>query len=253
MSINCSLNKNKNKKECKHLPKPLIPYFGGKQRVADKIISQFPEHKIYVEPFVGGGSIYWKNTIPEKFVINDLDKDIYKLYKYAKYNPSSIKKCNLNDIDKEKWKKLKKKKSKSPCDVIKLYKHGFSGSLTGYAKKNRKFNNPLTEEHTKKLRKTLINNKDFRNVALEYDKKGVVQYWDPPYVEGGKNYATKGVTPEEVCNIAKKIKKAKVFISYDNNKRVKKACKGLKFKKIKVPYSAGNFRGEKTELLITNF
>jgi len=79
MKINCSLPENKNKKECRHLPRPLFSYFGGKQKVADKIIQHFPEHDIYIEPMVGGGAVYWRNTIADKYVINDLDKDIIKV------------------------------------------------------------------------------------------------------------------------------------------------------------------------------
>ena len=33
-----------------------ISYYGGKQQLASKIVSLFPEHKIYCEPFIGGGS-----------------------------------------------------------------------------------------------------------------------------------------------------------------------------------------------------
>ena len=42
------------------------------------------------------------------------------------------------------------------------------------------------------------------------------------------------------------------FLSYDNNKDVKRDCKGLKFDKIFVPYSAKRGGLGKTELLITN-
>lgn len=116
-NLNCSIEKNKKILECKSTPRPLINYFGGKQRVADKIISQFPDHKVYSEPFVGGGAIYWKNTLPEKYMINDLNKDIYNLYKDAKSNPSKVKKCDLNNMNKEKWKKIKSKPD-NPSDNI---------------------------------------------------------------------------------------------------------------------------------------
>ena len=41
--------------------KTLISRCGGKSLLADRIISIMPEHNIYIEPFVGGGSIYFKN------------------------------------------------------------------------------------------------------------------------------------------------------------------------------------------------
>ncbi len=34
-----------------------VTYYGGKQRLAKKIVSMFPPHKIYCEPFLGGGAV----------------------------------------------------------------------------------------------------------------------------------------------------------------------------------------------------
>ncbi|MBP7988838.1 MAG: hypothetical protein KAZ69_17290, partial [Candidatus Microthrix sp.] len=33
---------------------PPIPYYGGKQRIADRIVATFPDHLHYVEPYAGG-------------------------------------------------------------------------------------------------------------------------------------------------------------------------------------------------------
>ena len=254
MGMNCSISKNKRTSECKTRPKPILPYWGGKAKVADKIISKFPEHRTYVETFAGGGSVYWANNIPDNFVINDLDKDIYHLYKTAKNSPDSIKKCDFNGMTKGKFNRIKEKNNKSSCDIINLHKHSFGGSPTnGFAEKHKNFHNRFNEEHTKKLNKTRVMNENFEKIAKEYDKEEVLQYWDPPYVKGGNAYKTHGVSPEQVCKVAKDLKKAKVVISYDINADVKKACKGLKFSHIKLPYLAGNNKHIKTEYLIKNF
>ena len=34
--------------------------FGGKSRKSEQIINFFPEHNIYIEPFLGSGAIYLK-------------------------------------------------------------------------------------------------------------------------------------------------------------------------------------------------
>lgn len=37
-----------------------ITYYGGKQRMADTIISMMPAHKLYCEPFFGGGAVFFR-------------------------------------------------------------------------------------------------------------------------------------------------------------------------------------------------
>jgi DNA adenine methylase len=37
--------------------KPIIPWLGGKRRLADKILALFPKHSCYVEPFAGGAAL----------------------------------------------------------------------------------------------------------------------------------------------------------------------------------------------------
>jgi len=252
MGTNCSLKKNKKLKECKNRPKPFLPYFGGKQRVADEIISKFPDHKVFVEPFVGGGAVYWKNTVADKFVINDKNKDICKVYKTAKKSPNSLKRCDLNNMNKEKFDNLKKKSNKNACEVIKLHKHGFSGSPKSYVEKNRNFKNHLTDEQSKKLKKTKVLCQDFKKVMEDNDSKDTLHYLDPPYVEAGEEYNTHGVTPEEVCAVAKKMK-GKVVISYDKHPEVRKACKGLKFRNLNIPYTSSGKKRDAKEYLITNY
>ena len=39
------------------LSRPLLRYHGGKWRLAPWIIEHMPPHRIYVEPFGGGGSV----------------------------------------------------------------------------------------------------------------------------------------------------------------------------------------------------
>ncbi len=42
---------------------PVLKYPGAKWRLADWIISHFPPHKVYCEPFFGSGAVFF-NSIP---------------------------------------------------------------------------------------------------------------------------------------------------------------------------------------------
>jgi DNA adenine methylase len=36
-----------------------ITYYGGKQKMLKHILPMIPKHTCYVEPFVGGGAVFW--------------------------------------------------------------------------------------------------------------------------------------------------------------------------------------------------
>lgn len=61
--------------------RPLVRYHGGKWRLAPWIIGQFPPHRIYVEPFWGGGSILLRKARCYAEVYNDLDGEIVNLFR----------------------------------------------------------------------------------------------------------------------------------------------------------------------------
>jgi len=65
----------------------LIPYFGGKSRLAKTIISKFPVHQCYVEVFAGAANVFFAKEAKGTEVINDLDRDLITLYRTVKHHP----------------------------------------------------------------------------------------------------------------------------------------------------------------------
>ena len=48
-----------------------ISYYGGKQSLLKHILPLIPEHRIYVEPFFGGGAVFFAKEPAKVEVIND--------------------------------------------------------------------------------------------------------------------------------------------------------------------------------------
>src|ERR1035437_9603859 len=68
----------------------LLPYHGGKWRIAPWIISNMPSHEIYVEPFCGGGSVLLQKPRSRCDVYNDLDEKIVNFFKVVRDNGKEL-------------------------------------------------------------------------------------------------------------------------------------------------------------------
>jgi DNA adenine methylase len=70
-----------------------IRYPGGKQRIIEYIAPYLPTNKRikgkYVEPFVGGGSIFFSIN-PRKALLCDINKDLIDLYRGIRRNPKKV-------------------------------------------------------------------------------------------------------------------------------------------------------------------
>ncbi|CAG2532912.1 DNA adenine methylase [Maribacter dokdonensis] len=67
-------------------------YYGGKQNLITTILPLIPAHKTYVEPFVGGGAIFWSKPKSEVEVINDYNRELINFYECVQNDFVSLEK-----------------------------------------------------------------------------------------------------------------------------------------------------------------
>ncbi len=70
--------------------KPPMPYAGGKQRLADWIVSLLPAHHHYVEPFAGGLSVLLAKPVSVIETVNDIDGEIMNFWAVLRDQPIEL-------------------------------------------------------------------------------------------------------------------------------------------------------------------
>src|SRR5690348_5659933 len=57
-----------------------ITYYGGKHRLCSTIIPIIPAHTSYIEPFLGGGAIFWNKKPSNLEILNDTNRELINFY-----------------------------------------------------------------------------------------------------------------------------------------------------------------------------
>jgi len=233
---------------------------GGKQYLKKKITAVLPRDGVtkFVEPFVGSGKVILSMDDYPKEVVNDMDKDVYWLWKGMKtVKPASIEKMDLTP-SKEKFNSLRDSKGRSLYKSIYLSLNGFRsrmnkyGGIANVVEYKRKLLEKLPDIQ-ERLKKMTILNQDWKKVVKSHDSPGTLFYLDPPYYEVEGYGDLPPVTPEDLQAVLSKVK-GKWALSYNDVPIIRKLFSGYKIRSMTTRHSA-QAGGVKTvkEVLITNF
>ncbi len=246
------------------LPAPL-PYPGGKTRLVHDIIDLLPPHKTYVEPFIGGGSVFWAKEPAKVNVVADMDPQVIAFYR--DFSCRRLLPCIANNpptmTNRRKFIQRHRDGSTNQCDILMARTLSFNAGA-GYKsgpshivkkKVGGKIVNHCSE-FEERLAKTKVIEGDFRSVMKKYNSPSTVVFLDPPYPKvGDRLYKVHGVTAAEVCATARR-SKSKVLITYPDTKEVRQACRGLHIKPIKFAYTGTHWATSTRtgrELFIANY
>lgn len=65
---------------------PIVPWIGGKRRLADILIPRFPPHSCYVEVFAGAAALFFMRPPAEVEVLNDVNDELINLYRVVQHH-----------------------------------------------------------------------------------------------------------------------------------------------------------------------
>lgn len=180
----------------------LLKYPGSKFRTAEWIISHFPEHHSYLEPFFGSGGVFFNKPPSRIEAINDLDNDVVNLFEVIRDYPEELAEAVFN---------VPYARSVFDCAFLQIPQgkidravnflvrnnmgHGFrtTGEKVGfktdvqgreYAYAVRYWNNLPGQilEAAIRLKDAQIENRSVFSLLERYNHPNVLIYADPPYV-----------------------------------------------------------------------
>jgi len=185
---------------------PFVKWAGGKRQLLQYINNRLPvEYERYIEPFVGGGAVFFELQ-PDVAFINDINRGLINAYRRIKEKPDdfmiqvSVLDENVKDGQKDYFYKVREKYNdkimKEEYDVelaalfVFLNKHCFNGlyRVNGKGLFNVPYNNSTrvscAKEDIKAVSKSLqdvtILEGDFQ-VACDIAKAGDFVFIDSPY------------------------------------------------------------------------
>ncbi len=251
---------------------PLIPWIGGKRRLAKDILPRFPDHTCYVEPFCGAAALLFLKEPSKSEVINDVHSDLVCLYRVVQHHLDEfMRQFRWALASRQIYTWLKDTHTDTLTDIQRaarfffLMKMGFGGKVdsqtfgtgtTGKARLNLlRLEEDLSAVHLR-LHQVFIEHLDWQQCMARYDRKHTLFYCDPPYF-GTEGYGVDfGLSQYALMADGLRSMSGKALVSVNDIPEMRKAFAGLPMVQLKTTYTVGASgvgRSQRSELLIANF
>lgn len=251
---------------------PIIPWLGGKRRLADRLIPLFPPHECYVEVFCGGAALYFLRPSPAPVeVINDINGELINLYRVVQHHLEEyVRQFKWALTSRQVFKWLQDTQTETLTDIQRaarffyLQHHAFGGKVDGQTFGTATTTPPinlcrieetLSAAHLR-LAGTTVENLPWQECIRRYDRAHTFFYLDPPYWQTeGYGVPFEWDQYAQMADIARSAK-GKVMISINDHRDIREVFDGLVFHELGIKYSVANNHGgggESRELVITNW
>lgn len=259
-----------------------ITYYGGKQQLADYIIGMIPKHRVYCEPFFGGGAVFFAKGKSYLEAINDINDNLITFYEVCqdeKLYEELVAKVEHTLMSERYWRKAKEiwngriQSTKverawavwlttnmsfngTPIGGWK-WCNGTSGSHCGIVMDGYRHN--LTQAVHERLKFVQISCRDALDVIRQRDREETFYFLDPPY-PGHDQKHYRGYTYddlEELLQLLSGIRGKFLLCNFQSDILQKHAKANGWHVAIKdMPLSVNNFQGfarRKQEVMVYNY
>lgn len=250
----------------------LIPYFGGKTRLAKTIIDQIPEHLCYVEVFAGAAAVFFGKEPSKTEIINDFDRELVTLYRAVQNHPEELHRMfKYTLVAREEFNRLMRAEPDTLTDIQraagylylqrtcyggKVHQRTFGTITTGRPRLNLFTLEAVLEEAWRRLAQVIIECMDFRELIPRYDRPHTFFYLDPPYwdIIGYEH----NFVEQDFVDLAKVLAaiRGHFLMSINDTPEVREIFSRFNIQEVALKYSMGRATGSRnklrTELLISN-
>ena len=202
--------------------RPVVPYFGGKWKIADWICQHIPKHHTYVEPFGGAASVLMRKAPAKVEVYNDLGQEIVNLFRVLRNRQAATelqRLLRLTPYSRQEWIDCHERIS-DPVEqarrtvVISVMSCNAGKAIrrqsNGWKSHSKRHTHPQSfARHTEalsevvdRLKGCIIENRAAMDVMKQHDGSETAFYVDPPYLSSERKdqremYAIEKLTAEE--------------------------------------------------------
>lgn len=237
------------------MSKPIIPWIGGKRRLAKHLLPIFPEHTCYCEPFCGAAALFFLKDQSKVEVINDINGELINLYRVVQHHLEEfVRHFKWSLVSRQIYKWLQASRPETLTDIQRaarffyLQKLSFGGKVTGQtfgtaATAPPKMNLTRIEEELSaahlRLSRTCIEHLSWQACIIKYDRPATLFYLDPPYWQTEGYGVEFGLDQyEEMAKLMRTIK-GKAILSINDHPDIQKVFKGFKRKTVSINYTVG--------------
>lgn len=181
--------------------RPALRYFGGKWRIAPWIISHFPPHVCYVEPFAGAASVLLRKR-PSRFeYLNDANGSIHNFWRVLRDDGAELmRRLELTPFSRKELElAMDSEPPEDPVERARLLyvlcwqgRSGGRRNRTGWRSQIRPASNKTALKNftnldhlppaIARLREVALECDDAMAVLRRYDASSTLFYVDPPYL-----------------------------------------------------------------------
>jgi len=244
---------------------------GGKRRLVKDILPLFPEHECYVEPFFGGGAIYFSKEESNVEVINDINCELVNLYRVVQNHLEPFVQCFKYAVASRKvfeWEKMKNPETltdiqraarffylQKSCYGGKVTSQTFGTATTAKPKLNLlRVEEDLSNIHLR-LYQTFIECLSWDKVVEKYDRDHTLFYFDPPYLDVAGYGVEFGVEEYHRMTELMRTMSGKAILSINDHPTIRDIFQEFEMKGVNIKYTVGGGQKAKQakELIIRNF